>query len=291
MLELSTAQEIPSSQYEDFSDSEISEINELLEDEQPSPSDASSCSGMSSSQEEGSRRKIKRRLWSAAEDRMLRLTVQHVMERTKGRQTRLPWLEIAKLVEGRTAKQCRDRWGSIDNSCTRSWTAEEDEKLMNLYAHYKNRWVKIAAHFKDRNDNMIKSRFRALRKNNKLQVQEKPEVSSAGTYVPLYSNKRARPDTCTKELETQAEKRVLSYSPAPDMVVPLQIAATVEQLRPAMYPIIKGTEPTCDGYDALAPRQLLPQQPEKGQVVAENENDWINFLVENVMPKPQSLHI
>jgi hypothetical protein len=67
------------------------------------------------------------------------------------------------MVPGRSSKQCRDRWLSICPAVEkREWSAEEDNLLVELHRKYKNRWVKIAAHFEGRNDNMIKSRFRAL---------------------------------------------------------------------------------------------------------------------------------
>lgn len=161
---------------EELSDSDYSEINELLEDKctlvdqfqpapiQPciSPSNTSAVRRSSEPQ-----KNLKRRLWTKAEDQMLRFGVGEIMKLHGGSVTRLPWLEVSRLIQGRTAKQCRDRWGSINNVCTRNWTPEEDALLIKLVEQFSNKWVKIARHFKDRNDNMVKSRYRALRKQDK----------------------------------------------------------------------------------------------------------------------------
>lgn len=165
---------------EELSDSDYSEINELLEDKctlvdqfQPAPAIQPPCispsntSAVKRPSEPQPQKNLKRRLWTKEEDQMLRFGVGEIIKLHGGSVTRLPWLEVSKLIQGRTAKQCRDRWGSINNVCTRNWTSEEDALLIELVEQFSNKWVKIARHFKDRNDNMVKSRYRALRKQDK----------------------------------------------------------------------------------------------------------------------------
>lgn len=117
------------------------------------------------------RKRNRRRPWTEAEDAILTQAMQGCASANKlVSQRRVAWLEVAKLVHGRTSKQCRDRWLSISPAVAkREWTKEEDDMLIELYDKYKNRWVKIAACFKGRNDNMIKSRFRALSRMGLIQ--------------------------------------------------------------------------------------------------------------------------
>jgi len=45
------------------------------------------------------------------------------------------WGEVASIIEGRTAKQCRERWKNhLDPSINKGpWTEDEDKQLMTFY--------------------------------------------------------------------------------------------------------------------------------------------------------------
>jgi len=111
--------------------------------------------------------KQQRRRWLNFEDQELISRVEDFLEASGGKtsETRIPWSGIADKVEGRNAKQCRDRWLALNKTQNkRIWTMEEDLKLLRLYRMNGNRWVRIASEFRNRNDNMIKSRFRVLKR-------------------------------------------------------------------------------------------------------------------------------
>uniref|UniRef100_A0A7S2RVP9 Myb-like DNA-binding domain containing protein n=1 Tax=Mucochytrium quahogii TaxID=96639 RepID=A0A7S2RVP9_9STRA len=109
----------------------------------------------------------RRRHWEKQEDKSLVEAVEKCKNATNGK---VQWKFVATLVEGRTAKQCRDRMNCISvgsKDLKRAWTTQEDKQLMDLHDQYGNAWVTIAKHFQNRNDNMVKSRFRLLSEQTK----------------------------------------------------------------------------------------------------------------------------
>mmetsp|Transcript_20982 Transcript_20982/g.34202 ORF Transcript_20982/g.34202 Transcript_20982/m.34202 type:complete len:201 (+) Transcript_20982:1079-1681(+) len=114
----------------------------------------------------------RRRSWTASEDELLKkLAKEHtvLVNRTGTITPRVTWVKVADSVESRTAKQCRDRYhcllahkGHLKKAEKTLWTTTEDSHLLALHQEYSNQWVKIASYFPERNDNMIKSRFRQL---------------------------------------------------------------------------------------------------------------------------------
>ncbi len=91
--------------------------------------------------------------WTAEEDKKLRLIVSQLGANN--------WSQIATLLPGRIAKQCRERWvNKLDPSLTRqSWTSEEDRLILDLHAQFGNKWAVIARQIPGRTDNQIKNRY------------------------------------------------------------------------------------------------------------------------------------
>lgn len=56
------------------------------------------------------------------------------------------WTLIAKHLNGRIGKQCRERWHNhLDPAINKSaWTDEEDRLLAQAHDQYGNQWAKIA---------------------------------------------------------------------------------------------------------------------------------------------------
>lgn len=110
---------------------------------------------------EGSSRVLKGK-WSSAEDTMLKSIV---CEKHSN------WVEVAKKLPGRNAKQCRDRWlYHLNPNVNKSkFTDEEDEKIMELYHKLGGKWIKIVKLLGNgRNENMVRSRILSL-----LRAEEK----------------------------------------------------------------------------------------------------------------------
>jgi myb proto-oncogene protein len=84
------------------------------------------------------------------------------------------WALIAENMDGRSAKQARDRFlNKLDPNLNRSrWTPEEDDQLRQLYLHYGSSWATIAKELPGRSENMVKNRFYSTLKK-KLPGKEK----------------------------------------------------------------------------------------------------------------------
>lgn len=84
------------------------------------------------------------------------------------------WDEISEYLPGRNPRQCRDRWlkhlsPKINHS---PFTPEEDQRLLKLREEIGPKWILISQRFKNRTDNILKSRYKQLmRINAKKNVQ------------------------------------------------------------------------------------------------------------------------
>lgn len=125
------------------------------------------------------------------------------------------WPTVALSVQGRTAKQCRERWHShLSPHVNRSaFTGEEDVRIMNLHELWGDKWAQIAATVPGRSAHMVKSRIKAL--NPTVQKRVRRNSAPAGslralihadlngstvTPAPARASSTAR-DTCTLECE------------------------------------------------------------------------------------------
>lgn len=77
------------------------------------------------------------------------------------------WSSIAKYVNGRTAKQCRDRYMNyLKPGLTNiEWKQEEDDLLLDLYSRYGSKWSIINKYFNNRNQVSLKNRLIFLQRH------------------------------------------------------------------------------------------------------------------------------
>ncbi|KAH9257767.1 hypothetical protein BASA81_004233 [Batrachochytrium salamandrivorans] len=104
---------------------------------------------------------LKKGSWTTDEDDMLiSMTLNGAMERGE-----MDWVELCKHIEGRTPKQCRERWKNVlDPSVQRGrWDPSEDNELFRLYSTFGPSWSVISREMHGRrNENMVKNRWRRL---------------------------------------------------------------------------------------------------------------------------------
>lgn len=109
---------------------------------------------------------LKKGTWQPEEDDLLSRQVGEFLDTGADSPN---WTSIAKHIEGRTAKQCRERWRcNLDPQIKKTeWSPEEDVMILNMQQALGNRWALLAKQLPGRTENAIKTRFRSLQRSLK----------------------------------------------------------------------------------------------------------------------------
>jgi hypothetical protein len=117
----------------------------------------------------GFRLKSSRNYFTKQEDELLKTIIQA--------QKKINWDEISSYLEGKTSRQCRDRWRNYlaPGLKIRNWSIEEDRILFEKFQEYGTKWIDIAYYFPGRTTNDIKNRYHIkIKKRNQMkEVKQK----------------------------------------------------------------------------------------------------------------------
>ena len=82
------------------------------------------------------------------------------------------WRTIAERIEGKTSKQCRERYQHYLAPTVerKPWTADEDCRLCIMYNQMGPRWALLTHHFPGRTNQDLKNRFNWHLRNRQLDV-------------------------------------------------------------------------------------------------------------------------
>ena len=119
-------------------------------------------------------KRITRHKFKQDEDLMLKTLVQ-----IYGNQN---WVKIASFMDGRNARQCRDRWNhyiSQDRE-SKEWTSYEDSMLLECVKLFGANWSRIALSFVNRSNLDIKNRYKHI-----LKEMSKKKMAWSQSYESL----------------------------------------------------------------------------------------------------------
>ncbi|CAJ2669709.1 unnamed protein product [Trifolium pratense] len=118
------------------------------------------------------------------------------------------WSMIAKFMNGRNGKQCRERWyNHLQPKIKKaSWSEEEEKILIEAHKRLGNKWTKIARMLPGRTDNAIKNHWNTAIRTQSRKYKRNGWSSSKNSILQKYINEI----TSTKEVEKDHDEELVT---------------------------------------------------------------------------------
>ena len=127
------------------------------------------------------------------------------------------WAQIAQALGNRTARQCRDRWNYYlcPDTNLEEFSPEDDQRLLNLFTQFGNKWSLIAPHFEGRTSACVRNRClklqRHLQKCSSNKIYEDPKCNNLVKKQEKVFSLHFMPVDCQQQTVKKALPNIFSF--------------------------------------------------------------------------------